>query len=876
MPGLPEGVMCQLMSKSRFNLVAAGCLLALISAVGVAVAASPEDDRVSEYFSDRQLNDLLEVQLFDRLTDEKEAVERSMIARRLGGLYLAELMDETLAVDARREVLLKGRVLVGMMPSDELIGLRLELLVGLYKEHEQDADLDRIGLLSDDGKALGVEAMKVIVPELARIAKVSDAQVEQLVRNVSRAADQRVEDHELMLANARGNRSRANFFYGWAGYSEAALDGREVGLGVFKAFGWVLGFEGKLPVLDRLDMDLLEYDHVARAMLGVALSKLHNGNTGEARVWLQAVENSADAPEFAVHFAKQRLLEVALVERDWIASERLALRLRDLPPDSLLGVSQARLLVMRTMGNLGNRNKGKGGREGATELARIGLGQLVELGEIGQVLDLHTRYGSLPLLESGFVSLYTRGLSELEDGDAGNGSVSYSQASVKFGQALSSDDAERYPEHAGDAALKLAYCEIRLDRPGEAAGVLDSYSHLMLNKSQQQEAAWMQVLAHDAAVQGGQDQMSEKLTSLVGQYIRAYPSTERANTLIVRYAMTSHLDAGDAFGSLVIDDPSDPLAIPARRKLIQMLYKSPELIDGGEDALHHAVVGHAEWLWRNEPREMDDARDGQGRLTVCRIVLGTGLELDSVDHGYLMGVIDRGERILADEPSLVGARSELEFRRVQVLLLRGDIERAGEIAMGSGGLDEAVRSTSLLMVYEQANQRFKNQQSVAFAQAVVRYGRGVIDELAHDRSEGLDRRLSLVVEGMAAAAEYLSIEIGTVGMREYASALSLRVFHEGVPSSKGLVRTAVLGEEYGHSDIALECWLRLVGQLRGNEELWHRARFESLRLMMAADAERGRAVYRQYVTLYPEGSPEPWGAQIGELFGDQDAERGEP
>jgi len=194
--------------------------------------------------------------------------------------------------------------------------------------------------------------------------------------------------------------------------------------------------------------------------------------------------------------------------------------------------------------------------------------------------------------------------------------------------------------------------------------------------------------------------------------------------------------------------------------------------------------------------------------------------------------------------------------------------------MGSGDLDEAVRSTSLLMVYEQASRRFKDRQSVDFAQAVVRYGRGVIDELGADRSAGLDGRLSLVVEGVAGAAEYLADEVGTVGMREYASALSLRVFHEGVPSLGGLVRTAVLAEKYGHSDIALECWLRLVGQLGGNQDMWHRARFESLRLLQAVDPARGRAVYRQYVTLYPEGSPEPWGSRISVLFDKEDTGRG--
>ncbi|MBL4808432.1 MAG: hypothetical protein JKY43_00040 [Phycisphaerales bacterium] len=380
------------MNRLRFNLVA-GCVLALIGSAGGAVGGAgggvfwgaPDDDRVSEYFADHGLDELLEVQLFDRLTDSKDAVERSVIARRLGGLYLAEIADENLADDVRSEVLLKGRVLVGMIPRDELLGLRLELLVRLYKEHEQDADLDRIGLLSDADRVAGGEVMKGIVPELARIAKVSNAHVEQLVRNVSRTTDLRADEYESMLVDARGNRSRANFFHGWAGYSGAALNGREVGLGVFKAFGWVLGFEGKIPVLDRMDMDLLEYDHVGRAMLGVALSKLQNGNTGEARVWFQAVENSLEAPEFAVQFAKERLLEVALAERDWIAGERLALGLRDFTPESLLGVSQARLLVMRTIG--GGRLKigigARGGAKGRRNLLGSGLGGLLNLVRLG-------------------------------------------------------------------------------------------------------------------------------------------------------------------------------------------------------------------------------------------------------------------------------------------------------------------------------------------------------------------------------------------------------------------------------------------------------------------------------------------------------------
>ena len=862
--------MCLLMTRNCFILV----LMVLVEGGG-AFGASPADERVSGYLAERGFDELLEVQLFDRLEDEHEVLARRAIAERLGGMYLAELAREGLSAEQRQEVLLKGRVLVGMMGLDELLGLRLELLVQVYKEYEQAADLSRIELLSIPARELGVEAMKGVVPELSRIAVMANIRAEQLNRSAARATGDALVGYEKELAEARGVRSRANFFHGWGGYSLGVLSGGLIGDEVLKAFGWVLGFDGTLPVLERVDRDLMEYDHVSRAMLGVSLAKLHNGETGVARVWLTAVEDSDVAPEFAVHFASQRLLEVSLIESDWIASEEQAYFLKNSEPDSLLGVGQARLMVLRTMEQMKEHKKGKGGSEGAMEVAQMGLDRLVELGEIGHILDLRSRFGSLPLLDSGFVSLYTQGLSELADGDSaegGRGTASYAQASVKLGQALEAADIGRYGAHAGDAALKLAYCQMRLGRAGAAVEVLTRFGELMATEKQREESAWLMILAHDAAVQGGQDQLSEQLTALIGEYLRMYPSTERANTLIVRYAMSAHLAAEDAVGALVIDDVNDPLAVPARRKLIQLLYKNPELVDGDEGLLYGVIVKHARWLWRNEPVEIVNVRDGRERLAVCRIVLGLGIGFGvqdgAVDLGFLIGVLDRADGIVDEELALDTARSELGFRRVQVLLLKGDVERAGEIALSGGGadggIDESVRPTALLMVYEAAHRRFVLHPSVPFAQAVVRYGRGVMD--AVENEDEIDGRRSLVLEGVAKAAEYLYWEMGDETMREYGWVLSRRVFERGVPSALGLVRTAEMAEVYGQDDIAIECWLRLVGQLSGADDLWHRSRYESFRLLKARDPMRAMAAYEQYVVLYPKGSPEPWGAKIGGLF----------
>lgn len=878
MLGLFAGAMCHQMIERLSILV---CLIGLSVPVDAWGFAHPEDEAVTAYLEEHGLGAMLEVQLFDRLQHEDDSLERIRLAERLGGLYLESLGRADLSEIERERVLAKGGVLVGMVPGDVLLDLRLTLLIEQYKRHEQAADLYRIGLLDEQSRSLAIESLRSVSMDFARIGVLAHGQVEVFDRGASRSSDVLQAEFEEKLTGALNIRSRARFFHGWAGYSLAALTGRAVVADVFQSFGWVLGFEGKMPVLDRVDQDLFEYDHVSRSVIGVALCKLHNGDLSEARVWLSAIEESLNAPESAVEIAKQRQLEVLLAERDWIASKRRAEMLGRASPDSLLGVAQARLLVIEPLSAMGSRDQGRGGVEGIQEVTRIGLDRLVELGEIGHVLELRERFGSLPMLSSGFVSLYVQGLAEMAGAERRGDGSGYAQAAVKLSQALGSSDVDRYGEHPGDAVLKLAYCELRLGRAGEASGMLNQYTDLLVTDSQREESAWMQILAHDAAVAAGQDQLGEQLGVLIREYIRLYPSTPRANTLIVRYAMTPYLGAEDAIGALVIEDASDPLAVAARRKLIQLLYKNPELVIGGgggiggDDRLFEVISDHARWLWKSEPTEIVDLRDARERLAVCRIVVGAGLGVDAVDTGFLGGVIDRGEAIIETYDALDEASSELGYRRVQVLLLEGEIDRAGAIAMSAGVLDESIRATALLLVYEQAERRFGNRASVPGAQALIRYGRGVIGGV--EENSGLDHRMSVVAEGVAGAAEYLADAVGDETMREYAGALSLRVFHEGVPSGEGLVRTAVLGERYGHGDIALECWLRLVGQVDESKVLWQRARYESLRLMVGAEPERAREVYEQFKALHPDGIAEPWGARIEQLMGSVGiGEGGEP
>ncbi|MFK7759368.1 MAG: hypothetical protein AB8C13_05415 [Phycisphaerales bacterium] len=835
---------------------------------------SPEDKQVSGYLAEHGFDELLEIQLFDRLGGGADSNERLAVARQLAGMYLAELGKKDTPDSARQSILLKGEVLIGLFPEDALLDLRLELLVERFQLYEHAPDLDRIGLLDEQKRIEAAVELDTLNKAFKRLSQLSGVEVTQLNRAASRTSGEDLVEAERELSKARSVRSRSNFFAGWSGYGGAVLNRRTVDLETLKAFGSVLGFDGSIPVLDRMDMDLLEYDHVARSMLGVALCKLSDQEYLQAGLWLSAIEGSTVAPDFVIGYAKQRMLEVALGERDWLKSERVAIELRDAEPETLLGVAQSRLLVLKALGPYTGNVSAKGGAEGAAEIAKIGLDQLIELGEIGHILELRERLGTLPILDDGFVSYYTQGLSALTSADQGEAGGGYSQAAVYLGMAIEASDIEQYGIHAGDAVLKLAYAELRSSRPGAAIEVLETHTERLTNEDQREESDWLSILATDEAIQRGQDHLNDQFTELLERYIRSYPKSERVNILTARYALSSHLDPEIAVGVLLIDDPEDSFAIPARRKLMQLIYKYPELSPEQSGSLFGVLREHAEWIWEHQGDAIESVREARDRLVICRIILDVGLKSDSqsnpqTDTQFLSRVLERAQDILESEGAgsdYVQFESELAFRRVQILLLDGRVLDAGEVVLNSGKLDDSVRLPALYLVFEQSRKIFESSRSVPNAQAVILYGRAVLQEYDSTSDGKLDRKHSLIAEALADASEYVSIQMNDAQMERYASALSVRVFESGVPSRDGLWRTAILSERFNEVEIALECWMTLVQKLNPRNERWHQARFESLRLLTGLDSERAGSVYMQYRALYPEGSPEPWGERIRQLF----------
>lgn len=856
------------MSDRRVQI---GAVVGLLAWAG-AVFASPEDESVTSFLREEGLRELLEVQLFDRIGAEEDESERRILGERLGSLYLSLIRERTTDPAARERAIARARVLCGVMPEDSLLDLRLELIAQMYRAHERSAALARIDLLDEPQRESSIAALDSIRPELDRIAAYALVSIDRLDKAASRSVGERQAVFDQELDEARATHSRARFIQGWVGYASAVLERRVVAEPILLSFGWILGFEGKSLVLDRVDTDLFEYEHVARAMLGVAMCRAHNaevrglGDFTEARLWLEKLTEARGTSDEVKALGRQRLLGVIARERDWREGARQALFLRDMEPETLLTTPVARDLAIQGLTAMGARDPGRGGVEGAQECARIALEQLVSLGEIGHVLELSRRFGSLPMLRSGFIAAYTRALDALSRADSERTANAYAVAADELRDAMAADDADAYRAYVRECALSLAYCEIRAERPMRAIDAIEAIRSDLVDPVQVEQARWLDILAHDGAIQGGETGLGRALREKLGSYLRDYANTDRANTLVVRFALGEHLDPRDAIGALLIDDPGDPLAITARRKLVQLLYEHPELAGLDTSEVFGAIMLHASWIWEHEPEDAETAREARERLAVARIVLETGIRAgEAADPEMLLGVVDRAASTIDAYPELGGSSGELAYRRVQILVRQGELDRASTIVLDPGSMESKLLDSARVLVFVELAERFEASGRVDDAQRVVRVG----DRIREGIGQGaLSDRESSILATIARAARTIgeaTNDSATIGV---AAGLSRRVVEYGVADVATTMMAAELAERGGGGGdraFALDCWSTLVASLSSGDERWWRARYESLRLLRELDPDAFAGAMAQYRALYPDGAQDDWGERIDAL-----------
>ena len=841
---------------------------AMIVSIALALAppawASPGDERVTRFLAEAGMTRLLEVQLFDRLEREDDARTRAALASRLASLYLGVLRDEDAPEADRARALAKGEVLTRMMARDRLLELRLELAAAEFADHERAAELARIGLISDQRRAAAVAAISAIDRRLVAIAEAARAEEQRLERIVNRARDDRRQDLRDALTKHRRVHSRARFLSGWSGYALGVLEGRRIPDPILTRFGWVLGTDGSLPVLEEVDAALYEYDHVARSAVGVAQSLLHNDAPGRARAWLRSVIESAEASGPIRELARRRRIEASAVERDWIESDRLASESRQAGE---MRVPTARILVIEALTALGSSRTGRGGAEDARQVARDTLSWLVDEGEIGHVTELTSRFDALDLIPSGFLRHYAGGLDAYERAQAESSPGLYAEARDAFETALEADDAPSFERYHTDAALKLALSALRAETPERARVSLEARLPGIDDPDDREQALWLLILATDGVRERAEPvdkaAFADRLSGLIDAYLREHPGSARATKLALRYAHSGVAERGAILDALTIEDPGDPLALRARRTLVTLLAHR----DGSGASLDD-LLAHARWIWEHESASAADAREARRRLDVCRVVLAEGVRADDPDHGLLLDVADRARGIIEDHADLEGSSGEIALMRIRLLADRGDpLDAARVFDAYQSAFSATQRRHARLIVFAGAWDAFDETRDPRAARIIVRTGRELLGSLDPDDDGTLETRETEIAERVVVAAHALSGSEDGAAYADLALRVGLRVFEEGDPSVRGLAVIARVTQDAGRVETALSCWLELVSALPPGDPRWPRARYESLRLMHGLNPDRWRAVMDQYRVLHPDGIGPPWDERIDAIGG---------
>lgn len=851
-------------SPSKLFKYAVSVLLAVTAPISV---GEPGDEVVEQYLRENRMDTLLEVQLEERLEQAESDEERTALGEELSSLYLRQLRELN-ADDPYRELTINRAIsLVNRLDQVPLYDLRLELQIISFVAHEQDIELYRLGLLERDRQLLSRQAMT----ESARAFDRISASIEPELSRLDRRRAQPMGSEEAQATNNRIDELRrflslASYYKGWSEYALAVLDDRHVGDDAFIAFGRLLGADGVVPQSKDLPRAAVEYEHVARSAIGIAMCHAQSESASLAITWIDTLLGSDELTPDVRQAAQSRKLQILAGAGEWYEAEVFAREiLRERGQDASLTVPDARFIAMKALDQRANRSASRGNSDSMNNLARLGLEQLVELGEIGHIVDLYSRYGSLPLLKEGFIPNYAQALGALNAADAGEANPGYLAIAELFSQALKSGDASDYPKQREDCTLKFAYALIRGDRPQDAIEPCNRVLNGSLDPDAKQEARWLMINAFDRINVLANRGSSPELDEAVRAYIEAYPSTSRTAKLILRYAMRGTIDDTVAIDTLSAISDDDPIAIPARRTLVRLIYE--QLRTTGFTDQQRILDARRRIVWlTHQPPAADSIEDSRARLDILR--LGIDLALRSVppDVGGARMMIEQARSMLDAAPDRARIEGELAYQDIQIALFEKRQDQAVALIEPLRQIDEQRANDAEVLVLNALIDLWSNRKDARLAGFVVKLGSPVLSRVTPKAPAQIGLQTSALIETVAHAALLLA-ETGTdEDQLEHASRLSRQILDRGQPSEPGLRRTAQIAAELKDAATELEAWLRLLAAYQPKDDEWFEARYQSLALMQRLDPVRAKQTFVQFKVLNPELGPAPWNTRIAELF----------
>lgn len=864
----------------RRGAVVCSCLLAALSAQ-VAPAAS---DDVAAYLERHGLKELLALHLRERL-DKAPTEERDTLAVRLAELY-AELLETTGDAALRLDLENRARELLSLVPAESADELRLALLRGGYVAAEKIAENHRLRLSSAEDVARALEMLRDLVPKFASLRSVLKDKVETTERRLHRATGAQATLLTQEADRARRLSARCTFLSAWSHYYLAWLEGKpDHARLAFDLFANVIDPEARRLTVDDVSQDLLAIEPMARSVLGLALCRSITHGPDEALRWLALLEQESAHEALRTGVPAWRMA-VLLDHRDFRRVRQLIEAERGAADDAPreLPLAWIRLAAAHGLENAA-------ADPDAADLASRSIAELAARGELQQVLDLADRYGVDSMGDSGFAILYVRGARAYKQARDLHGDESpttrsevvtlYAQAAGLLQDAQRQPDASRFPIAAAGAQALIGWCLYFQGRFLDARQAFEQAAGL-LPPAEAAEALWMAIVSLDRVVRARANPALEAdLQGMIKSFRARFPSSEYTPRLVLRGAdVTQGEPTPELVEELLAIPPGSPDYDAARRRAEQMLY-----------TLYQSAAGERRVEWADRYLRValpmllavapDALREGLEAVDpflvrarrVLEVSLAPGVEQPRAAEAML-GRLD--ELVAAGVLDVAPIQSELDYRRLRVTTLDGQMDQARAIAerLWSRDEDDAWARAGARAIFKHAVDSWRSippqrladdPQAPGVLIQVVTWGGRALREY-EERENALDDPSILASYAVVAEAAHVLFDLTQEKQQGERALFLYEKVLDARPTNAAFLRAVgLLADQFGKTERSIECWRRLSVGLPTETDGWYEAKYHLIRLLATTEPRRAREVMDQHKALYPEYGPPPWRERMQEL-----------
>jgi len=865
---------------------------------------------MERYLRRLELKPLLAETLRMRLLSAPKS-DRGDLAEQLAEIY-AELLEATDDPDAEKRWRRLSRELLEIAPETDSIDLRLNLHRAAYTRAERKAEEWRLRLVDPEQREEAMREFVELAPKFDTIGSQAHRRVEQVRRQEESAREQDLGLLDQYKSDARRQRSLAMYLAGWSNTYLAEVGGRDGRAPVaITQFGWLLNARpGEAPEMDRVPAASLQYEHVARAAIGVGICRAVQGRIDDALKWIDLVAAGDDPPESALAESRARRATVLAMANRW--DQLLTLIEQERGGDSstseaarVLAPGQARLLVVLA------KETGKGHeRSGARQtLVEIGFSDLVAQGALSHVLDLVKRYGAGVVGTEGFVARYLRGLvaydeareaHQQQDSERSSPATApetqekYQRAASMFRLALRGDAGAAHNAVRSNArmlfGLSLFYSSGAEVGAGGVEQLIESARALVMaaegNIPAEERAGAlitaMRALDRAADVPDEPGKKAAGLKAEIAQtFLSEFPNHEYAGSLMIQRAESEGTSREEAITTLLQVPQSSNAYEAARRRAARLLYTDYRETGGDRRdwaALRYADVAEPLLFLDLRRARQPDAKAVRLAAARGRRLLESLLSVASPDTERVERVLDNLALLVETHrqqtPDAEALENELKYRRAQAALAAGDVGTASEIVedlrAGASESPSARRFSEaarrLLVVHSAKQWRslrragVEDQRRVDAARETVRSGARLLSEM-NDKRRDSDETVAILALVSDAAHDLWSMTDERDDLR-VALTLHDRLLEERPGSPRALKRAATLQEADNRLSEALDSWRTLSSGLASGSADWFEARYNVIRLLAEVAPDRARTVLQQHLTLHPTGGPSPWNDRI--------------